>query len=405
MSPIVVTNSSPAGRIRRVRAAVLSTGGVYPFDGPGPNAPSWAGATSLVTQTYAADIPHYSTGVDASGFEMFEGSEIPSGYFARTYEPVRVQYPTVDTPFGTRRVMRMRFPGQTNTISGNGQLSTPWVYRNKSGSGISVQIRGTWSGTIEFEESTDDGATWVALTMTGRTAGVPFSSATTATTSVNGYWLLSQGPNDSTRRLFRARASEWMSGTATIESGMQGGQSPVTMRQGVFGSGKKKVYSRHVYRASPNWINNEISGTKAFFFAQSQGQNHYTNFSDRVIGNKVSVGFGLQGTLSGDFFPGPGSVGSGIPAANITSIGVPFGEWIDIEYIYIASTPGVADGIMKIWMNGELALDLSNVPYFTSLQTAEFTGQYWNATYGGGATCPPDILHIDHAMWHAIVAP
>lgn len=72
--------------------------------------------------------------------------------------------------------------------------------------GVSVQLTGTWTGTITFE-GTVDGSNWRALNMTASNASTPVTTATAA-----GVWFgVCTGLN-----AVRARASAWTSGTLSV---------------------------------------------------------------------------------------------------------------------------------------------------------------------------------------------
>ena len=81
---------------------------------------------------------------------------------------------------------------------------------------VGVQLAGTFTGTIQFEASIESG-TFVALNMLPSNSTTAAPSATAA-----GAW----SGNCGGYRIFRARASEWTSGTArvAISSAVSGGK-------------------------------------------------------------------------------------------------------------------------------------------------------------------------------------
>lgn len=90
----------------------------------------------------------------------------------------------------------------TGTITVNG--GTVRLSTGETGNGT-VQITGTWTGTLAFE-ATVDGSTWVALTVTP----VPTTTAVTTTTG-NGVWTYG-----GSFRAIRVRATATVTGTATV---------------------------------------------------------------------------------------------------------------------------------------------------------------------------------------------
>lgn len=92
----------------------------------------------------------------------------------------------------------------------SGTVFTPvWSVQNT----VSVNVAGTWSGTLTFQQSLDEGATWNNLAClpinTGTSQLVP--SSVTSTTA-NGNWQCDTGGITT----FRAVASTLNSGTATV---------------------------------------------------------------------------------------------------------------------------------------------------------------------------------------------
>lgn len=76
---------------------------------------------------------------------------------------------------------------------------------------ITININGTWAGTIQFQCSANDGVTWYQLAMivstsTGRTTAV-------ASTTANGIWVA----NFHGMLNFRAVMTAYTSGTASID--------------------------------------------------------------------------------------------------------------------------------------------------------------------------------------------
>lgn len=72
---------------------------------------------------------------------------------------------------------------------------------------IGVQVAGTFTGTLEFEASADNGTTWVAI------SGTPVASTTTVTsTTAPGIWRFSVGGLTN----LRVRPSAFASGRATV---------------------------------------------------------------------------------------------------------------------------------------------------------------------------------------------
>jgi hypothetical protein len=213
-------------------------------------------------------------------------------------------------------------------------------------------------------------------------------------TTTNAIWRSNGGGPDwagtngtSNTGLFRVRATSWTSGTATIAIGMKGGWGPARFDAGTFSGDPTRIYTRVLYRVDPQYTNGGNAGTKFFFFSQGQGTNHYLNLS--------GIGIGLQG-----------GGGQSISASQNPA----YGTWIDLEMILVANTPGVANGVAKVWANNVLVIDRSDVMFFSATWNGvpvvpRFTKFFVDPTYGGGRNPPPLTTYFDIAGWYRQSAP
>lgn len=333
--------------------------------GPGANAPAWSGKTVYTAEDFAVDLPVYPSSLNAAGFRGFQGF---SGEFTN------VTYPEVSTPFGTKRVLRVTYPGQTETITAADAATTAWPFKGIEYSNAAARITGTWSGTLEFEKSTDGGASWASMTVR-RTSDSTSVSSTTA----NGTFRADTG---ATTELFRVRSSSWTSGTATISVGMSGGQSAARMTAGTFSASQGRIYTRVICRLSANFGNNGNSGTKLFFFRQVDGDNH-------------CVTLGGEGVLSPSIVLQPART----PLVTSTFTGA-VDAWHDLEFVAEANTPGTGNGIGRIYLNGSLCAERTNFSFFDTGASPVFDKFFFDPTYGGGFNPPPTNLYLDIAYWY-----
>lgn len=92
-----------------------------------------------------------------------------------------------------------------SSITTNGdilELSLP-----ENSASAKVTVAGTWTGTLQFEQTNDGGLTWVA------SSGIPQpSGAGVTSTTANGQWAFAVGALTN----FRVRASASVTGTSTI---------------------------------------------------------------------------------------------------------------------------------------------------------------------------------------------
>ncbi len=352
--------------------SVLVTADMFSL-GAGPNAPAWSGKTVYDEELFDAPIAVHPDGVTgASGFRGYGGFE---GYFGTAYEYTYTSYPVASTPIGTKPVLRVNFPGQTQNITAVSQTTTAWLTGKR---GCSIRVTGTWSGTLSFERSTDGGTNWSAVTGEGAHGGTTGSS-----TTVNGAWVFSVLANSR----FRVRASAWTSGTATVDVGLSGGDSPASMLAGSFTSRPTRIYTRCLIYVDAAWSNNGNAGTKFTFFSQDQGNNHFLNlWEDSGSVPKVA----LQQTASNVY------TGSAGPAN---------GNWLDLEVIITSGTAGGSDGTAQMWINDTLLLNQTGIPYFAAATSVGFPNLSFDPTYGGGRRPPNANYYVDIAGWYRESAP
>jgi hypothetical protein len=363
--PISIKGTSVNGK--RITSTAVNAAAAF---GPGPNAPSWSGKTTYPDEKFLVDLPISPAAESATGFLGYQG-------FSGTFD--NVTYPEVSTPFGTKRVIRVTFPGQTESLTTLDATTTPWSFRGTEYSNAGIRVTGTWSGTLTFERSTDGGTSWSAFTVSRVS---PAESITSTTT--NGWFNANTGASI---ELIRVRASAWTSGTAIVSVGMQGGQAPARFTSGRFNASQGKIYTRLVYRTSANWSSNGNTGTKFFFFQQLYGDGHYVNLGGD---SGVAPVIALQPERSPN--------GS---AAFLTAHDV----WIDLEMVWESNTPGIGNGVGKAWVNGVLCVERTDFAYFDTGDTPAFTALFFDPTYGGGTRPPPANLYLDIAYWYRESAP
>ena len=167
-------------------------------------------------------------------------------------------------------------------------------------------------------------------------------------------------------------------------AGSPGGAAPnaFVAGQGFSANGNKtKIYTRIHMRVSSNWTDNGNTGTKFFFYDQSQGNNHYVGLTD-------SGDFHLAVNLQSTFGYGTPAVGNAPCNQNVAYSCAPNhqgrsltkGVWHDVEILLEANTPGQYNGIAKVWVDGTISIDVNNMGYFAAGQTPYFDIFWVNPT-------------------------
>jgi hypothetical protein len=112
--------------------------------------------------------------------------------------------------------------------------------------------------------------------------------------------------------------------------------------------------------------------------------NHYTNFCSNTFSNLWR--------FTTQFNNSPGSNTHYASGLNLNSY---LGEKVDVSFVYQMNTPGVADGIYEIWVNGVLVKQHTTVMYVLAGDpAAAFSGWKWEPTYGGGSGPVPRDLFM-----------
>jgi len=173
-----------------------------------------------------------------------------------------------------------------------------------------------------------------------------------------------------------------------------GGHSPSRFLAGNDFGGKRRLYTSVYYYLSPNWTNNGNAATKFFFTrAGTDGvQNHY------VSGPTWDPPY-----TSGIYLQSPDG------NRNIEYRTLPVGRWVRMEVYLEMNTPGVANGRAKLWLDGELKIDESDVewvariPEGRTLRDVSWDHLLFDPTYGGGRSSPPEYMYFQIDDWYTSV--
>ena len=82
------------------------------------------------------------------------------------------------------------------------------------------------------------------------------------------------------------------------------------------------------------------------------------------------------------------------------------GRWTKIEAYMALNSVGKADGIWRVWVDGQVAADRSDVAYSNTTDLSYFTGIKFTGVRGGGASTsltPPEgqIRRYDRLAFYA----
>ena len=101
-----------------------------------------------------------------------------------------------------------------------------------------------------------------------------------------------------------------------------------------------------------------------------------------------------------------GGAGSFLVQPSISTVNVTKGRWTRIEMYCAMNTPGLQDGVWRVWIDGRVAVDVSNVRYSAHPVQSYFDGIRFTGTRGGGASTtltPPEgqVRRYDRLAFYA----
>jgi hypothetical protein len=182
--------------------------------------------------------------------------------------------------------------------------------------------------------------------------------------------------------------------------GLDGGRAPVHISGwDASGSAKSKVYMSLWLRIKGPNYENQATGTKMGFIAFNQdagtAQNQGTffllsNSSAQEIDTSFRVQFRIQS-------PCCRNLGQNVIGSRLFTVG-PWHHW---EAVLELNTPGSANGVLKMWIDGVLVANHTDVVYVDPAHTLGFYMWKWNPTWGGtgGTKTKDDYILIDHVYF------
>ena len=79
------------------------------------------------------------------------------------------------------------------------------------------------------------------------------------------------------------------------------------------------------------------------------------------------------------------------------------GTWRKYEYLFVANSPGQANGTFTAWKNGVPFMSRTGIRYTPTDRTPSFNRVQWSPTYGGGNNPVPYELTQDIDHWYISV--
>ena len=170
-----------------------------------------------------------------------------------------------------------------------------------------------------------------------------------------------------------------------------------------FAQKPKQVYVSFWIKLSENWVGNAAGANKiGYMNVDGRGRGSFEFLAmGGLDGSQQTLApmIVLEGVTVAD---GPGASGS--PSVALTANMQPYsasiayqrGTWGHYEILMtLNSAPGVTDGSIKWWWNGQLYGDYTNRVDWSITSSSAFSDVYWEPTYGGAGPAVP----VDQYMW------
>lgn len=173
----------------------------------------------------------------------------------------------------------------------------------------------------------------------------------------------------------------------TYPTGFRGGSAPANIE--IRFDNARVVYVCYFVKRSADWTDNGNAGTK-FFFVHTP----YSGLQAYVAMNRnLTHHFAVE------------SSGAGGPTLDYYGPQDDVGTWRKYEYLFVANTPGAADGTFTAWKNGVPFMYRAGIAYFGAGLTPAFNRVQWSPTYGGGTNPVPYTLYQDIDHWYISARP
>lgn len=159
---------------------------------------------------------------------------------------------------------------------------------------------------------------------------------------------------------------------------------------------KKMYLAVWVKLKLPDYENQSV-GTKMGFIGY--GPSPFNTARNQGFFLMKGTGSTAVGTAFRMSFEQQGHVSRSLPQNANSSPLMTAGQWHEWELLVELNTLGQADGTLKMWIDGTLILNYSNMVWISTGNTHGFYEYRWNPTWGGigGAKTRDDFVLIDHA--------
>lgn len=175
-------------------------------------------------------------------------------------------------------------------------------------------------------------------------------------------------------------------GRVSFSRGFPGGSGPANLYYDI-PPGYRKLYVSFCVRLSPNWVGHRSGVNKILHFWIADRNRAIISATGSGSG-RLTPQFRLQ------------ALADAKSARNLgirSGRSIERGRWQRVELIIASNTPGIPNGRVQWWVDGQLAGDFSQLPFVGPGEDADWRRVSWNPTWGGtgGAILAEQFMDID----------
>jgi len=185
-----------------------------------------------------------------------------------------------------------------------------------------------------------------------------------------------------------------------FKAGLPSGNAPVNMggwdASGTGAAGQKsKMYVSLWVKIVGVDYENQLAGTKLGFIGVGESPSGASNEGYWFMGGTGAQA--IQSSFQMSFIQ-QNQVSRRMNQNRTSARVMTVGSWHHWECLFEINNVGSPDGIFRMWVDGTLIMDYSDVEYITPGNTNRFFSWKWNPTWGGigGTRTRSDQINIDH---------
>ena len=174
-----------------------------------------------------------------------------------------------------------------------------------------------------------------------------------------------------------------------------GGSGAVTYVGGIYANplpaGTVRVYSAFCMKLLPGFVMHPVTVKLLYFYRQLESSGSLV-VGIEPNGNRSTGGIVFNGSPQTSIEPW-------VLPSNQGGYTFQRDEWQRVEVLAVMNTPGKSDGVYRLWVNGTLRAQYTNVRYSEGSQPHEWRTLNFDPYYGGADAAAGSMdswLHVDH---------